>query len=152
VLVRYPNHPLNIELKSRDVGRIPQLCSLLAEFDRKRSVIIASTSGVMLEAVRTQCPEVATSASIGEGLWFVFLYYIGLSETFNARMQALQLPRVRLLGFELINKGLIEAAHERNLDVHVFTINEDPLGRKLIKDGANGLMTDRPSLDFVTNQ
>ena len=45
-----------------------------------------------------------------------------------------------------VSKGSVRLAHERGLMVWVYTINEVRLARKLLKTGANGLITNDPEL------
>jgi glycerophosphoryl diester phosphodiesterase len=145
VLKKYPDRPFNIELKNNDTSKVKPFCELLDKLKRQDSVIIASTHTDVLETVRRECKGVATSASLGEGLWFVFLYYIGLSQTFDADMQALQLP-ANAFGGGLVTPQLVEAVHERGLKFHVFTIDDQARIDAMKKSGVDGVMTDRPSL------
>ena len=46
----------------------------------------------------------------------------------------------------LANRRFVDAAHRRDLQVHVWTINDaDEMGR-LLDLGVDGIMTDRPAV------
>lgn len=45
-----------------------------------------------------------------------------------------------------VSKGSVRLAHERGLMVWVYTINDSRLARRLLKAGANGLITNDPEL------
>ncbi len=143
VLTRFPDKLINIEVKSSDASVAKPLCGLVTELERKSSVIVASAGGAVIEAFRRDCRGVATSASFGEVLWFLFLYKIGLSENFSADMQALQVPE-KLFGTALITKDFLKAAKERNLEIHIWTANRESDIRRLINAGVDGVMTDYP--------
>ena len=145
VFLRFPDKLINIEIKTTDVSVVKPLCGLLGEFERKESVIVASTGGPVINAFRTECKGVATSASFREVLWFVLLYNVGLTENFSADMQALQVPE-HLFGTALVSDGFVKAAKERNLKIHIWTANKRSDIKRLVDAGVDGVMTDRPSL------
>lgn len=145
VFRRYPEKLINLEVKNGQASVAKSLCGMISEFGRKDRVIVASTGGTFLAAFRNECDGVATSASFGESLWFLFLCKIGLSENFSADMQALQIPE-RLFGFDMINPEFIAAAKERNLKIHIWTANKKSDIKRLLDAGVDGVMTDFPSL------
>jgi glycerophosphoryl diester phosphodiesterase len=57
-------------------------------------------------------------------------------------MQALQVPE--RAGLQLVTREFVEAAHKRNLKVHVWTVNETEAMRRLLDMGVDGIMTDYP--------
>ncbi len=143
VFEKFPESGVNIELKDRDPAPAKSVCSLINEFKRKGSVIVASVDSAVLTHFRANCKGVATSASFRESLWFLFLYKIGLSENFNAEMQALQIPE-NLFGTNVVTDDFIRAAHERGLKIHIWTANKRSDIKRLVAAGVDGVMTDYP--------
>ncbi|WP_119166528.1 glycerophosphodiester phosphodiesterase [Algihabitans albus] len=58
---------------------------------------------------------------------------------------ALQVP-TQFRGIPLVTRNLIRAAHARDIQVHVWTVDERAEMERLLDLGVDGLMTDRPSL------
>ena len=56
-----------------------------------------------------------------------------------------QLP-VRRYGIPLVDRALVERAHELGLQVHVWTIDDPAEMRRLVEIGVDGLMTDEPAV------
>lgn len=56
-----------------------------------------------------------------------------------------QIP-VRQYGIRLVDRALVDRAHELGLQVHVWTIDDPVEMRRLIDAGVDGLMTDEPAL------
>ncbi len=145
VFERFPERAINIELKDTNPGLAPALCTLIKKYERADRVIVASTGSPVLEEFRSTCAGVATSASLREAIWFLFLYKIGLSDRFEAKMQALQIPE-SLFGMTVVSDEFIRAAHERGLKLHIWTANRNSDIKRLVDAGVDGVMTDRPSL------
>jgi len=57
----------------------------------------------------------------------------------------LQIP-THQFGVRLVDRRLIEHAHQRGLQVHVWTIDDAEEMRRLLELGVDGVMTDRPEV------
>jgi glycerophosphoryl diester phosphodiesterase len=57
----------------------------------------------------------------------------------------LQVP-VKQNGITLVDKRFVNNAHEQNLQVHVWTIDDPTEMNRLIDLGVDGIMTDKPAL------
>lgn len=143
VFEEFPDARINIEAKHDAPSPVEPVCGLIREHERADRSIFASFHGGVLESFRRTCREVATSASPSESTWFLAMYELGLSRNFEAPMQALQIPR-RIGGRQVVTDDFVRAARERNLQLHVWTINEVADMRRLIDAGVDGIMTDRP--------
>jgi glycerophosphoryl diester phosphodiesterase len=143
VFERLPGMRFNIEPKRDAAPSSQKLCGVIKGRRMEGRVVVASFRASLLEEFRGVCPEVATSAGPLEAVDFIFRYKVGLAESYSPAMQALQLPE-KALGLRVLTKGLIEAAHERNLDVHAWTVNDTEAMRGLVEMGVDGIMTDRP--------
>lgn len=139
----FPDKRFNIEPKQSAPSIIKPLCRILRERQLTERVIVGSFSQTALDEFRQECAEVATSASPSEVSKFLAMYKTGLSENYRPAMQALQIPAY-LGSLEIVTKEFVEAAHRKNLKVHVWTINEPAEMRRLIEMGVDGIMTDHP--------
>lgn len=136
VLDRFPDAPVIIELKARGIDRL-----VAAELtDRNRTdVIVASCSGRRLKRYRKRVPGAETSAGTLFVLSFWLLSFVRVVRRPPAGVVAFQIPGV------LATKSLIRAAKQRDVAIHVRTINKPARMRRLIGKGVDGIMTDRPS-------
>jgi glycerophosphoryl diester phosphodiesterase len=142
-LEAFPDHKFNIDLKIRSavepfVDLVSQLevhdRILVTSFDEKtRASAVAKLPGVVSSATR---------ASIIEGKlrsWF------GLSSAtwgLAPEIKALQVPPVHW-GLALVTPNFVKAAHNKGLEVHVWTINEASDMVRLLDMGVDGIITDR---------
>src|SRR5690606_33285472 len=56
-----------------------------------------------------------------------------------------QIP-IEQYGIRLVDRALVDRAHEMNLQVHVWTIDDEAEMRRLIDLGVDGIMTDEPAI------
>lgn len=143
VFEEFPTMKINIELKTAETSNAKTLCGLINEFKRTDKSIVASGFGNTLTEFRAICPNVATSASFSESTWFLAMYQLGLAKNYETKMQALQIPP-RIFDSEVVTEDFVEAVRERNLQIHVWTINREEDMRRLLKTDVDGIMTDYP--------
>jgi glycerophosphoryl diester phosphodiesterase len=139
VFAAFPEMKFNIEPKQRTPSLVKPLCRLIQEHGMTERVVVGSFTQSILDEFRGECPAMATSASTAEVSKFLAMYQTGLSKSFSPAMQALQVPQ-----FAGVTKEFVEAAHERNLKVHVWTVNQTEDMQRLIDTGVDGIMTDYP--------
>lgn len=133
----------NIEPKRDSDALVAGLCAALAEHGMAERVVVGSFSDALIEKFRRACPRVATAASPSEASSFLALQKAGLAASYSPPMQALQVPEY--LGvMRVLTREFVEAAHERNLHVHAWTVNRAEDMRRLIDIGVDGVMTDYP--------
>lgn len=142
VFTAFPKVKFNIEPKHQTPSLVKPLCGLIREFKMSESVVVGSFNQAILDEFRGECAEVATSASPSEVSSFLAMYKTGLSEAYSPAMQAMQVPEYA--GVQILSKEFVEAAHERNLKVHVWTVNEAEDMKRLLEMGVDGIMTDYP--------
>ena len=143
VFEKFPDAKFNIEPKHETPAPEKPLCDLIREYNKTDQVIVGSFRQSIIANFRRECVEVATSASPSEASNFLTRYKIGLSENYSPEMQALQIPE-KLGSLQVVTKNFIDAAHKLNLQVHVWTINDKADMKRLIEEGADGIMTDYP--------
>lgn len=153
IFEKFPETVINIEPKYDKPSPVKPLCDLIKEFKRTNKVIVGSFNDAILEDFRTNCTGVATSASPSEASGFLARYEVGLDDNYTPKMQALQVPP-RFGKLEIVTEKYVKAAHEKNLEVHVWTINEIEEMKYLIDIGVDGIMTDYPDrlLDLLNGK
>jgi glycerophosphoryl diester phosphodiesterase len=143
VFSELPDARLNIELKEKDPAIISALCDNIKKYHMTDQVLVASFKSDILKAFRRVCPQVATSAGAAEAQIFYGLHRIGMQALFTPAAQALQLPQ-HFKGTHVVTQSLVAAAHERNLKVHVWTVNDPRQMHRLLRSGVDGIITDFP--------
>ncbi len=145
VLEAFPETAVNIELKPDDTRLVAITCDLIRELGRERTVMVASFVDRNLRDFRTRCPEVATSAGSIEATVFVVLDVVRLGHLYRPPAEAFQVP-VRRAGIEIVTERSLRTLRERQVQVDVWTVNDEAEMRRLLELGAGGLITDRPDL------
>lgn len=138
-----PLMTFNIEPKQQEPPITGPLCALIRERKMADKVIVGSFNQTNLDNFRRECPEVATSAGPSEVSEFLALSKTGIGNSYSPPMQALQVPE-KIGALQIVSKQFVDAAHERNLKVHVWTINNTADMQRLVELGVDGIMTDYP--------
>lgn len=145
VFAKFPDYPMNIEIKQESPSMAMTFCHLLRDFDMTAKVLVPSFSAQAMGEFRHACPEVATAASSSDTQKFVLSNFIFLSKLLSPEYEAFQVPQTAY-GLQLVTRHFVDSAHKRNLQVHVWTINDAVQMNQLIKMGVDGIMTDRPDI------
>ncbi|GAA3884898.1 glycerophosphodiester phosphodiesterase [Saccharothrix violaceirubra] len=143
LLEELPDALVNIDVKA-DRAAGPVL-DVLRRMDAWGRVCLASFSDARLRRLRRAAgPRLLTSMGPHQAgvLWLA------------ARVPALgfavgdavaQVP-VRQGRLTVVDERFVRAAHRRGLEVHVWTVDDEPTMRALLDTGVDGLVTDRPDL------
>jgi glycerophosphoryl diester phosphodiesterase len=143
VFKAFPNARINVEIKESQAAEIAGLCRLIRDYQKTDHVMVASFDVSPLNKFRAQCPEVATSAGAREAYLFYGLQWAHLENLYSPPAQALQVPQY-YGGTKVVTPRFLEAAHTRNMRVHVWTVNDRQSLQELIDLGVDGIMTDYP--------
>src|SRR5689334_11576070 len=126
--------------------KLPRLLSaLIRKHGMSSKVLTASFPAETMVTFRKECPEIATSMTVGEARVFLALHVVGLGSAYSPSASALQIP-YRFGEYPLATPAFIQSAQRRNLKTYVWTINDEARMRDLISAGVNGIITDRPDL------
>lgn len=144
---RFPDTVFNLDIKDTFASASKEMAHLIADMDMKQSVIIASFTDAQIERFRQLLPDVPTSAHPGEVKRFVFSSKIGLPriKTEDINYRAFQVP-IKSGPLAIVTKKFIKMAHERNIAVHVWTINDEATMNYLLNLGVDGIFTDQPAI------
>lgn len=141
----FPGVLLNLDIKrtSPEVEGYEELLAIeLRRLERNSSVMVASFHDEAIQRFRSLAPEVATSAATKESATFYFSLVEGSPLAPNA--SAFQLPAT-YGDIEVVTAPFIEAAHEADMAVHVWTVNDAEEMARLLDLGVDGLISDRPT-------
>jgi glycerophosphoryl diester phosphodiesterase len=140
-----PGVRLNLEVKQNDARLIRGVVRAVAECKRAELTLLAAAEDDTLTAIRreihAQRVETAMGASVGDVLGFVRAA-LGEGEP-PAEPMALQIPP-RFGGRPLVTPELVAFAHRHDVQVHVWTVNEEAEMERLLDLGVDGVMSDFP--------
>ena len=119
------------------------MCDLIEQFGRQDTTLVVSFYDAATRAFRQRCPGVATAATPSEIRTFFILTSLFLDRAYLPQAQAIQVPEMQG-NLRLVTRRFIEAAHRKNVQVHVWTVDETPDMLRLIDLGVDGIITDRP--------
>jgi glycerophosphoryl diester phosphodiesterase len=156
LITTFPNNPINVEIKqSGETGLIALsavidlMLELDAEFNTFSRIVLASFHQEITEELarlrKDELPNLLYSPSIkGVATAFV-LATLGLDVFYREGVAVLQLP-TRQYGLSLSSKSFVRTLHRHGIAVHYWTIDDPDEMRRLIEIGADGIMTNIPSL------
>ncbi len=153
VFKAFPDIRMNIEIKGSRVNTIQDLCRIIRDHGMAAKVMVACFEAGKLGEFRSVCPEVATSAGASEAVVFYWLQWAHLESAYSPGAQALQIPEA-YGDNRIATRRFLEAAHGRNMRVHVWTVNDNESMQRLIDLGVDGIMTDYPDrlMKLVTDR
>lgn len=143
VFKQFPETIMNIEIKQGEPGSIILFCQRVREHDMQDRVVIASFSKEVIREFRQVCPEVATAAAAGEAWPFFVMYFLRITSAYHAAAETMQVPAYRN-GSLLFDRRFVSNAHDHNMRVYVWTINNENEMDELIQMGVDGINTDYP--------
>ncbi len=112
-------------------------------------IVVGTFHDEIEEELKEKYPALLRGAPTGTAAEFVLTQYLGVNLFNDSDFACLQIPTdYELKGVEigLVNQGLIDRAHRRNIAVQYWTINDADEMRMLIELGCDAIMTDDPEL------
>lgn len=145
VFTAFPETPMNIEIKQSKPSISEQVCRLIRDYQMSQRVLVASFNQETIQEFRSYCPEVATTTGENEVrlLYGLSLGYLG--RFYPPPAQALQVPEFSGK-IHVVTPRFIQAAHGRNMDVHVWTVNDPTDMQRFLDLGVDGIITDNPDI------
>lgn len=155
-LQAFPDELINVELKPDldGMGNYElQVAELLRRYGRFDDVIVASFVDEASQAFKAAGPCFHTSVPLNQATGLVLGSQGPAPMSPAPEHVALQVPPdttqvAQLDGFflRIVTEDLIADAHEANLAIHVWTINECEEMLEMLELGVDAIMTDRPLL------
>ena len=145
VFTAFPDKHMTIEIKKTNASMTQPFCELIRKHKMEDKVLAASFYDDKLKEFRKECPEVATSSAKNETTAFVLITKPFLGSFYSPNFFSLQVPE-ESSGITVMTPAFVKAAHERNLAVEPWTINDAETMKKFIEWGVDGIITDRPDI------
>jgi glycerophosphoryl diester phosphodiesterase len=145
LLEAFPDALLNIEVKQHDPAIEGTVLSVLDRYGARQRTLLAAEDAEIMRRIRAAAPDVLTSFTAAEVADFV--RRLGDHDWAGYRPPgiALQVPPA-FQGIEIVTPASVTAAHGLGLEVHAWTINDEPEMERLLDLGVDGIMTDRPAV------
>lgn len=142
ILTTWPDLRVNIEPKSDEaVAPLVQMIKRTACLDR---ICVGSFDNGRVEACREGLgPDLCTSPG-SSGFPQILAHMLGL-RIGQIRHGCLQIP-THWNGIPIANGFVIDRAHSLGLQVHVWTVNDEPTMRRLFNAGVDAIMSDELAL------
>jgi glycerophosphoryl diester phosphodiesterase len=155
LIVAFPNNTINVEIKQDgDIGLraldavIELMTRLDSGYNTYSRLVLASFHKEIYDKIKEyhkKDTRIMFSPNADGAIMLYLTHWLGLDFIYNEPVTVLQIPP---------NQGpmpldwphFINAAHKHNIAVHYWTINDEAEMRKLIRNGADGIMSDLPSL------
>ncbi|MEQ8593981.1 MAG: glycerophosphodiester phosphodiesterase [Parvibaculum sp.] len=146
LLLAWPEVRINIDPK-RDNAAGP-LIRLLKDMNAIDRVCVTAFSGKRTAGIRAALgPRLCTGMGPMSTARLRFSTWSGpLGFVWGGFVEGCAQIPVRQYGIRLVDRALVDRAHELGLQVHVWTIDDPVEMRRLIDAGVDGLMTDEPAL------
>ena len=141
----FPEYRMTIEIKKTEGSMAAPFCDLIRAYGMQDQVLVASFHDERMEEFRQVCPEVATSSARQETTVFVLMSKAFLGRLYSPAFYALQVPE-ESSNITVMTAQFVRAAHERNLEVEPWTIDDPEQMQRYIDWGVDGIITDRPDL------
>lgn len=145
VFTRFPQIRMNIEIKQSSPPIVVPVCEMIRKYEMEEKVLVASFDSEVIQAFRHACPEVASTAGENEVRMLFGLSWVYLGGLYTPSAGAVQVPEYRG-DIHVLTPRLVNAAHNRGMDVHVWTVNQVLDMKRMIEMGVDGIITDRPDL------
>ncbi len=140
-------------LELKDEGELgiqgaQQLHDYIVAYDLEEYVCVATFHEEVLtyfQDIRTD--DIVMSMDLDSATQFIVSNLIGYGYFMSFENEGIQIPMERM-GIDLTNPYILYKIRQNHLFVHYWTINEKEDMQRLVEQGVDGIITDRPDLLF----
>lgn len=143
IFAAFPGMRLNIEIKQQEPSIVLPFCDLIRQYGREELVLVGSFHADVVAEFGRACPGVPLGATEPQIRTFFILNSALLGRVYRSPADAFQVPEYSD-GIHVVTESFIRGAHGHNMQVHVWTVNDEDDMRRLIDLGVDGLITDYP--------
>ncbi len=143
VFASFPRMRMTIEIKQKEPDIAAAFGNAVRRHGMQNRVLVACFDSVTLKRFRKQFPEVATSPGMSEGVVFYALCWLHLSAVYHPSVEVLQFP-LKMGPINGIHPRLLSGARKNNIQLQIWTVDDESKMRMLIESGVDGIITRRP--------
>lgn len=143
VFTAFPEQAISLEIKFNKVRLIPAFYKIIGKYAMQNKVLASSFYVRIIHGVRVLCPDIATAATRTEVRVFLTNTLLRRGHLYLPMADAFEIPGI-YRGIPITLKPLIEAAHQQQKRVDVWTINDVARMRHFLDLNVDGLITDFP--------
>lgn len=141
---------LNYIIEIKDGGKIGEkatdiLCETIERYGITKQVILGTFKANVTKHMTKNYSHIARSASIREVFDFYYAFLYGVKNV-KTNFSVLQIPVGGKGIYDLSTKAFVEYAHAHGIAVQYWTINDKDEIDRLIKNGADAIITDNPEV------
>ncbi len=146
-LRKFPDTILNLDIKDTFKKAPDEVARILLENQRTEKIMIASFNPKQLKRFRKKAPMIPTSAHPNEVRNFIIGTRMRAMGMFvrSIAYKAFQVPEW-MGSMQIVTPEFVKAAHDKDIAVHVWTVNNRPDMERLLDMEVNGIFTDFPSV------
>ena len=142
----FPHTYMNIEIKDRYPRIEKQVWNLIQRHGMEEKVVLSSFQQEIVNQISLLSNgKIATTAGVKGVTTFTVLQKLRLQWLYFPSDDAFHIPTTSKK-FDLTTEHFIKSAQNLNIKVVYWTINDEQEMRRLIKLGADGIVTDKPAL------
>lgn len=147
ILQEFPDKFFNIEIKDAHPDAPKKILEVMAISDALERVLLAAEHDNIMQRIRSVKPKIVpTGAAYNEVYGFLMWLEKGAPRgEYTTGAQAFQIPH-EWEGHDLGKPEIIAMLHSMNIEVHYWTINDAATVRRLLDNGADGIVSDLPEL------
>jgi len=156
LIVAFPHNPINVEIKQSGNTGLAALHKVIETMETldpahhtfARMVLASFHQEIFVEMKRirkTRHPRLLLSPSAASVKRYMALRSAGLDLFYLDPVSVFQVP-IQRAGHRFDTPAFIRSAHRHNIAVQYWTVDDIETMRRLIEIGADGIMTNRPSL------
>jgi len=138
VFKEFPNTRMVIEMKDANKSPAAALSKLILDSGMKDKVLVASFVGKFMKEFRGLKNGIATSYTLSLKDLGRLLSGRNFSDEDSAEPSAIQVP------YQLVSDDVVRKAHQRNIEVHAWTVNDPGKMYLMWNRGVDGIITDYP--------
>uniref|UniRef100_A0A8C8VLJ0 Glycerophosphodiester phosphodiesterase domain containing 3 n=1 Tax=Pelusios castaneus TaxID=367368 RepID=A0A8C8VLJ0_9SAUR len=146
VFQKFPNVPVNVEIKQDDDELIQKVADLVRQYHRSHITVWASFQDKILKKCKAANPEMPYIFSIQRGMLLLLLYYTGLLPFVPLPESFLQFLLPSIINRITMRKKLFKHLEDRGIQVVLWVLNEEKDFEEAFSYGISGVMSDYPTL------